>query len=107
MERIPPIVKTLADDKKSITLHIPNVRYAKENDLLIKAKRFKPEEVLKNKEICGFDIVSMSLFKGVQSKIITNCCNINCDGTIEKTYYNYVTNQEILIVNHVPKLLMV
>lgn len=46
-------------------------------------------------ELCGFDVVTYGEHKGTKSKITTKCCKPDCDGTAEKTYNNFITNQEI------------
>jgi hypothetical protein len=95
MERIPPIVKTFENDKKSITLNIPNVRYAKENHLLIKANSFTHEILLRNMAVCGFDVVSTQEHKGAHTYITTKCCNLDCDGTSEKRYCVFIQNERL------------
>jgi hypothetical protein len=98
MQKIPPVIKTFSSDKHEITLHIPNVRFAKENYLIQKANRGNPltmEKILNNMNICGFEVVFYGELKSNQTKITTKCCNPDCDGAIEKTYSNYITNQEI------------
>lgn len=64
MEKIPLVKQTFANNKDSITLHYPNVRYAKENGLLIKKRGITQEMISYNMELCGFDIVSYGEFKG-------------------------------------------
>ena len=58
MEKIAPIVKTLSSGKHEITLHIPNVRSAKENDLLWKRHGITHKMIEHNMELCGIDIAS-------------------------------------------------
>lgn len=48
-----------------------------------------------NMNICGFDIVSYEEHKGAGTKIITKCCNIDCDGTTKKRYYTYIQHERL------------
>ncbi|MED4635001.1 hypothetical protein P9443_19195 [Peribacillus frigoritolerans] len=95
MEKIPPIVKTYVSKKEEITLHIPNVRYAKENSLLKTARAFSHEIVLYNMETCGFGVISTKEHEGVYTFITTKCCNPDCDGTSEKRYLTFIQNERL------------
>lgn len=93
MEKIPPIVKTFANDKHEITLHIPNVRYAKENDLLLKKHGITNEMIEYNMKICGFDVVAYGEYKGAVTKITAKCCNVQCENINEKKYSDFIHNE--------------
>ncbi len=81
--------------KKTMVLHIPNVRYAKDNDLL-SSKRPLPLEFIKdNMNMCGFDVITYGEYDGVQTRIVTKCCNINCDNPAEKRYSTYITSERL------------
>ncbi|GCF75089.1 TPA: hypothetical protein ACGW7B_005661 [Bacillus nitratireducens] len=102
MKKLSPIVKTykipkhwIMEKRKEITLHIPNVRYAKENELLLKKRGITQEMIKHNMELCGFDIVSCGEHKDGQTKIVTKCCNIDCEGTTEKQYQFYIASENI------------
>jgi len=93
MKKIPLVEKTFANDNDSITLHYPNVRYAKENKLLKTSKPMPIEMITKNMELCGFNVISCGKYAGAFTKITTKCCNINCEDTGEKDYHTYITNE--------------
>ncbi|MFK4423959.1 hypothetical protein [Bacillus sp. RC51] len=97
MEKIPLIENTFTRKGSSITIHFPNVRYAKENHLLRKAIPMTYEMISYNTELCGFNIVSYGEFKGVSTKITVKCCNVVCDDTAEKTYSNFIANERFPI----------
>ncbi|PGS52898.1 hypothetical protein [Bacillus cereus] len=93
MEKIPLIEQTFSSDKKSITLRYPNVRFAKENHLLLKKHGITQEMIEHNMTLCGFNIVSYGEFRSIQTKITTRCSNIDCNDTNEKTYLNFIYNE--------------
>ena len=95
MEKIAPIVKTLSSGKHEITLHIPNVRSAKENDLLWKRHGITHKMIEHNMELCGFDIVSYEEHNGSHTKITIKCCNVDCNGTCEKKYTNFISHESL------------
>ncbi|MED3986317.1 hypothetical protein P4646_20000 [Peribacillus simplex] len=100
MEKIPPIVKTykfpktwILEKRKELTAFIPDVRFAKVNNLLQNKHGITLEMIKHNMELCGFDVVSFGEHKSNQTKIITNCCNPDCNGTIEKQYKSYIIDE--------------
>ncbi|PFI96904.1 hypothetical protein COI88_28185 [Bacillus cereus] len=93
MQKIPLVEKTFANDKKSITLRYPNVRYAKENHLLRNKYGITHEMIVHNMSICGFDVVSYGEIKGVHTKITAKCSNVDCEDVNEKTYHNFINNE--------------
>ncbi|PFX73737.1 hypothetical protein COL39_12945 [Bacillus cereus] len=93
MEKIRLVEQTFTRKDSSITIQFPNVRYAKENDLLRKAIPMTYEIISYNMELCGFDVVSYGEPKGTVTKITAKCCNVDCDNTNEKTYNNFITNE--------------
>ncbi|MDA2738633.1 MULTISPECIES: hypothetical protein [Bacillus cereus group] len=93
MEKIPLVKQTFANNKDSITLHYPNVRYAKENGLLIKKRGITQEMISYNMELCGFDIVSYGEFKGSHTEPTTKCCNVNCENTSKKRYDTLINHE--------------
>ncbi|HFJ9456984.1 TPA: hypothetical protein ACGW7F_002176 [Bacillus cereus] len=93
MEKIPLVEQTFANDKKSITLRYPNVRYAKENHLLRKKYGITHEMIAYNMELCGFDVISYGEYKGNATKITAKCCNVDCEDMNEKTYSNFISNE--------------
>ncbi|MGG3911265.1 hypothetical protein [Peribacillus simplex] len=99
MEKIPPIVKTYVGKEKEITLHIPNVRYAKENYLLQKKIGITHEMIEHNLELCGFEVVCYGEHKGVNTRIITKCCNVDCDNTCEKWYTTFIAQERLPLCN--------
>lgn len=95
MDKIAPIVKTIASDKHEITLHIPNVRYAKEHGLLIKRSLYTHEILLENMTTCGFNVISGGKFKGVKTVITVKCCAKGCDETSERQYSILISQERL------------
>lgn len=95
MEKIPLSVKTYEKFDKKLTLHIPNVRFAKENHLLRKQHGITHEMIFYNMELCGFDVVSYGEHKGVQTAIVAKCCNVDCDDTSEKWYTTFIAQERM------------
>ncbi|PFQ61211.1 hypothetical protein COK21_27810 [Bacillus cereus] len=93
MEKIPLVEQTFANDKKSITLCYPNVRYAKEKHLLRKARPMTYEMSSYNMELCGFDVVSYEEFRGAHTKITAKCSNVDCEDVNEKIYSDFITKE--------------
>lgn len=93
MEKIPLIVETFTRKDKSITICYPNVRYAKENNLLLKKHGITHEMIVYNMNICGFDVVSYGEHNGVDTKIKAKCSNVDCENTNEKRYTTLITNE--------------
>lgn len=93
MERIPLVEQIFTREEKSITLRYPNVRYAKENNLLLKKYGITYEMIVYNMELCGFNVVSYGEIKGNATKITAKCCNVDCEDTNEKTYHNFINNE--------------
>ncbi|PEW48216.1 hypothetical protein COJ17_09590 [Bacillus thuringiensis] len=102
MEKLSPIVETyktpehwILEKKEEMVLHIPNVKYAKQNNLLETSSKMSIEIMINNMNLCGFEIVSIGAISGVRSKITTKCCNVDCNDTCEKTYHVYITNETL------------
>ncbi len=92
---VPSIVKTYETSEGNITLHIPNVKYAKENDLLKISRPVFMEKMINNMAISGFDVVSIGEDMGVYSIFVIKCCNTECENTVERQYQSHVTKERV------------
>ncbi|MHA4196217.1 hypothetical protein [Bacillus cereus] len=92
---VSPIVKTYETSEGNITLHIPNVKYGKENDLLKISRLMFVKKMINNIAIGGFDVVSIVEDAGVCSIFITKCCNTECDNTVDWQYQFYITKEKV------------
>lgn len=92
---VSPIVKIYETSEGNITLHIPNVKYAKENDLLKISRPMFMEKMINNMTISGFDIVSIGEDTGVSTVFVTKCCNTECEGIIERRYESHITKERV------------
>ncbi|MGQ7776826.1 hypothetical protein [Bacillus sp. WC2507] len=95
MEKIPLIEKTFANDKNSITLRYPNVRYAKGNYLLRYTRPISHEMIMYNMKLCGFDVISFGEHNGAKTIIGTRCSNIDCNDTCQKPYFRYISAERL------------
>lgn len=106
MEKIPLVEQTFANDKKSITLRYPNVRYAKENHLLKKKQGITHEMIAYNMELCGFNVVSYGEIKGTLTKITAKCSNVDCEDTNEKMYTHFIANERYPLCKECQSIIM-
>ncbi|ENJ6135025.1 hypothetical protein AB1Z82_001120 [Bacillus cereus] len=84
-----------SDGKQEVTFHMPNVRYAKENNLLQQAKPMTVEVMMDNMKLCGFNVVSHDEYYGAHTKFTTKCCNVDCDNTTKKQYNTFVSEERL------------
>ncbi|WP_066314562.1 hypothetical protein [Bacillus sp. FJAT-29814] len=87
-------IKFFINGTKEFVFNVPDVIGAKNEGLLIRATNKNPhteESLLYNMEICGFENVSILKFDGVKSVMQVDCCNVECDGIVDKRNYNHLT----------------
>ena len=54
------------------------------------------EQTLKqNLQLMGFEIVSIGVVKGTETKVTVKCCRENCNGLCEKVYKAFVSDESI------------
>ncbi|CJC12995.1 Uncharacterised protein [Streptococcus pneumoniae] len=91
--------------KQEITFHMPNVRYAKENNLLQQAKPMTIEVMMNNMNLCGFNVVSHDEYYGAHTKFTTKCCNVDCDNTTKKQYNTFISEERLPLCDSCAKLI--
>lgn len=82
------------EDTKTLTFNIPDVRYAKEQKLLLYVTKHTLKTIEQNFDVCGFNIIEIGKFNGNRTKIKVKCCNIECDDTIEKPYSHFISHEQ-------------
>ncbi|PEJ57060.1 hypothetical protein CN692_14270 [Bacillus sp. AFS002410] len=82
------------DGEIKLTFKIPNVKYAKQHDLLLTSTRHTLESIEYNMKISGFDLIEIGKFKGTQTKVKVKCCNMSCDEIIEKTHGHFISMEQ-------------
>lgn len=89
--------------EKEMIFKIPNVKYAKENGLLIQTtptQKVTSEIIQHNMNICGFENVEILEFNKRKSVVKTKCCTVDCGGITEKPYYTFISKEQVPRCKH-------